>query len=116
MKHVMKIALLALAMTACSSGTGGDERAAAIDALTGDAAAGATLFGARCASCHAADGSGGTGPDLQPGAAEIRGGSEEENSEYINILLSGKGGMPSFASLSDQELADLMAHVTTLGS
>lgn len=79
---------------------GGDEE------IVGDATAGATVFADNCASCHAADGTGGSGPDLT-GMTD-----EAEIEEYV---VNGDGGMPAFGdTLSEQEIADVVAHVLTL--
>jgi len=74
--------------------------------LSGDADNGATLYGANCAVCHAADGSGGSGPSLKDNAAG------ESDSEIITIILDGEGSMPSFrAKFSDQEVADVLEFI-----
>jgi cytochrome c oxidase cbb3-type subunit 3 len=80
-----------------SAGARGDD----ILALTGDPDAGATIYAENCAVCHAADGSGGTGPSLF---------GESLDGETIAIVLNGEDGMPGFGdALSDQEIADLLA-------
>lgn len=83
-------------LSACA--TGG--RADTILALTGDDIAGETLYADHCAVCHAADGSGGTGPNLS---------SKVVGAGVVNTVLNGEGQMPSFSTLSDQEVADLLA-------
>ncbi len=91
-------------------GTGGDDRAATILALNGDAASGATLFTSRGCSidtCHGADGlSGMAMPSLDTSVMA------SEDAQIVNTFLNGKGGMPPQSSLSDQELADLLAYVS----
>jgi cytochrome c oxidase subunit 1 len=79
-------------------------------AVSGDAAAGAAVFeSAACGGCHAfaaAGATGAVGPDLtatELGAAAIRA-----------IVTSGRGGMPAFGDkLSEQEIADVAAYVTS---
>ena len=81
-------------------------RAAAIMALSGVDVAGADTFSNNCTACHGFDGLGGSvGPSLQgrvPGLGDA---------DVVDTLLNGKGGMPSWAHLSDQELADLRAYL-----
>jgi menaquinol-cytochrome c reductase cytochrome b/c subunit len=81
-------------------------KAADVDAileLEGDPAAGETLFAANCASCHGADATGGSGPDLT---------GEDEDEEFVEYVLNGDGDMPAFeGDLTDQEIADILAWV-----
>ncbi|MCK6506454.1 cytochrome c [Myxococcota bacterium] len=85
-----------------SGGTGGtyDD----ILALTGDSAAGATVFGDTCAACHGADGTGDSGPSL---VDAVPGYGDED---LLSIMLEGKGSMGAVA-LSDQEAADVLAYL-----
>lgn len=94
----MRYVLPALFLMACGGST---SRATDILALTGDATAGEAVFSDNCAVCHAADGSGGTGPNLA---------NESVGESAVNTVLNGKESMPSFGdSLSDQDVADLFA-------
>ncbi len=96
-------------------GSGGEDRAAAILAIEGDAAAGQTVFeGNACSidACHGADGvSGMASPSLDasvPNASDM---------QIVTTFLNGKGSMPAQAQLSDQQLADVLAYVSnTFGS
>jgi cytochrome c551 len=72
--------------------------------LTGDAMNGATVFDATCAVCHGADGMGVSGPDITGEVAEL---SDET---LVDIMANGSGSMPA-QDLSDQELADVLAHL-----
>lgn len=66
----------------------------------GDAA---TLFADNCAGCHAADGSGGNGPDLR-GEDNVQGIAEQ--------IREGGGSMPAFAGeLTDAQIDELAAYV-----
>lgn len=97
------IAALSLAVAACGEGEP-NPRTEDILALTGDVAAGEPIYQANCASCHAADMTGGTGPNL------IEEVSEHSDEDILNTILNGEGPMPAFdETLSDQEAADLMA-------
>jgi mono/diheme cytochrome c family protein len=81
--------LLTFTITACGSG---------------DPSAGATVYADNCASCHAADGTGGIGPDL---TQEIESGEE---AELESLIRAGAGTMPSFeATLSSEEISDVVA-------
>ena len=54
---------------------------------------GAQVYAASCASCHGADGGGGTGPQLAGGAAAKRFPDVEEQ---ITFVTEGSGTMPAF--------------------
>ena len=58
-------------------------------ALEGDAVSGEEVFSANCASCHGADGTGGSGPNLVAEAGE-------DDAEWVEIILGGEDTMPAF--------------------
>jgi len=95
-----------LNLAGCAGEEEGDD-VDAILALNGVAASGATVYGAQCQACHGADGAGGGSfPSL---VAMVPGASD---AEIVSIVLEGEGTMPAFRSkLSDQEVADLLAHM-----
>jgi mono/diheme cytochrome c family protein len=97
----MRSLILVAFLAACSGGSRVDD----ILAITGDAANGATVYADNCAACHAADGTGGTGPSLQGIVAE------EGLDEITDVILSGEESMPSFSDLADQDIADLLAYL-----
>ena len=81
--------------------------------LTGDETNGAAVYSANCAVCHKASGLGvddpspGIGDNLTGAAAET-----DADAEFAGIILDGKGSMTAFAdSLSDQDIADVLAYV-----
>ena len=77
----------------------------AILALTGDASNGLTVYTNNCAFCHMDDGSGGTGPTLQAALDEAF---------VVETIYYGAGIMSAYSeSLTDQEIADVAAHVAT---
>lgn len=91
-------------------GTGGEDRAATILGLEGDAASGETLFassGCNIMSCHGADGL--SGAAMPPLSSSVAAASDEQ---IVTTFLEGKGTMPAHSNLSDQQLADLLAYVT----
>lgn len=92
--------------TATGDGDGDGDRVADILAATGDATNGAALFDADCRTCHGDTGQGGSGPALQ--------GNNDTDEELAEVILNGDGQMPSWASYSDQDIADVIAHVNTL--
>lgn len=77
--------------------------------LTGDAANGATVYSTHCASCHGASGEGGFGPAMAEAASGM---DDAELWELVRAGLAAEG-MPAFDTdtITQQELADLVAHV-----
>lgn len=76
--------------------------------LDGDAVAGAQLYEAECTLCHGATGEGTSrGPDVR--------GLEERlaPSLTLQVIREGRDTMPAY-DFTDQELADLLAHLHTL--
>jgi mono/diheme cytochrome c family protein len=100
---------LALASVLMIAACGSDddkpqERALVIAGSPGSAESGAVLFARHCAVCHGAQGQGFAGPDLRVDALT--------RDRIIEIVLRGRGSMPSFADrLSDQDIADIAAHI-----
>ena len=80
-----------------------------VTSLTGNAGAGDGVYGFSCGSadCHGPDGNNGTGAaaDL---ATVIPSRSDDD---IACIVKSGKGGMPAQTNLSDQDIADVIAHL-----
>ncbi len=111
------VSLSTILLTACPSGTSGDgdgdgdgdgNRVADVLALTGDATNGADLYDTDCRVCHAPDGSGtASGANLQ--------GLTESDEDLLGTIIDGEGNMPEWGGMySDQELADVLAHIKTL--
>lgn len=83
------------------TGSGGDTSSGA--AASGDTASGASLYSASCAGCHGADAMGASGPALA--------GLVDSN-RVIDIILNGGTSMPAFgSSLSDADIADILAYL-----
>ncbi len=78
-------------------------------ASKGNATAGQAVFSENCSGCHGVTGHGGNGgPDLSaiPAAANMQ--------RVIDQVTNGGGGMPPFkGSLTDQQIKDVAAYVTT---
>ena len=90
-------------LVACNGEDGGSDTALP----EGDAIAGAELYTSNCSSCHGADGEGGFGPSLQ-GTTD-----HHTEAELADVILNGEGeDMPGF-NFSDQEVADVIAHMAT---
>lgn len=70
-------------------------------------AKGESVYTASCAGCHQANGKG------LPGVFPALDGSKNlaDKAYTINIMLKGKGGMPGFAHLSDEELAGVTTYI-----
>ena len=102
MRMAMGIALLAMA--ACGQKASDPQRVDDILALDGDPVAGEVVYGDNCSGCHGANGEGGSGPTMS---------SVAKNSEagIINVVLSGEESMPSFDTLPDQDIADVVAYI-----
>jgi len=107
MRSVTLLIAASALLAACGEGTPSPDEQATIDevlALTGDVEAGATVYSDNCASCHAADGSGGTGPSL------IEEVPETSDEEIVDIVLFGREAMPDLG-LENQEVADVLAYL-----
>jgi mono/diheme cytochrome c family protein len=76
------------------------------------ASPGAQVYAANCATCHGADGGGGTGPQLAGGAAVKRFPSVDDQ---IRFVTDGKGGMPAFGGqLSPAQIRAVVEYTRTL--
>jgi cytochrome c oxidase subunit 2 len=68
---------------------------------------GETIYNANCSGCHQKDGSG------IPGAFPAMKGSDIINgpaADHLNIVINGRGGMPSFKMLGDADLASVITY------
>ena len=90
------------------------DRTEAILTLEGDLENGKALYQDNCQGCHGADGLGGSSGHAIVESHEGHGHSHGDGS-IVRTMLEGKAGMPSFAELGDQDLADILAHVIALG-
>ena len=78
----------------------------AILALTGDSAAGMTIYSDNCAICHGDSGEGGTGEPLNVTIP---------TETIVETVYYGEGIMAAYSeTLTDQEIADVTAYVETL--
>lgn len=84
-----------------------------------DTAAGASVFKAKCSTCHGPDGSGNTpvGKSLQ--TADLRSSEVQKKSdaELTESVSEGKGNMPAFKTiLTEDEIHAVLKYVRTLAS
>ena len=77
---------------------------------------GADLYKAKCQACHSADGSGNTPAGQKMGARDLRLPEVQKQSDakLHAIIKDGKAKMPKFASLSDDQINGLVAHIRAL--
>lgn len=71
----------------------------------GDPVKGEELFTQSCSGCHGADGTGGYGGPYMLGL------TEDSIADYI---WNGNGNMPAFPDYSEQDVADIIAHIREL--
>ena len=84
-----------------------------------DTAAGASVFKAKCSTCHGPDGSGNTpvGKSLQ--TADLRSPEVQKKSdaELTESVSEGKGNMPAFKTiLTEDEIHAVLKYVRTFAS
>ncbi len=124
---VILVGVLALAVAACGGDSSSDPAdVAPVVAGPGDAAKGKQLFSTTCVSCHGEAGVGidGLGKPM-PGSAFITDTADNDLATFIKIGrrtddpdnttgvdMPAKGGN---SALTDQDLADLVAYIRTLG-
>ena len=70
---------------------------------------GQAVYGRQCEVCHRADGRG--EPDLYPALAGNDFVVTEDPTPVIDITLRGRGAMPSFARLSDRDIASVISYI-----
>ena len=75
-------------------------------AFAGDAAAGKTIYAAKCKACHGADATGGA-----MDKASIAGSAEAATKAAVT---SGKGKMPKVSSVTGADLDNVAAFVASL--
>ena len=97
------LTLLITYLVAC--GDGHDHDHDHYDLPTGDAEAGEVLYTHSCSGCHGTDGAGGYGGPY------LLGQTTDHIAEYI---WNGKGDMPAFPDYTDQDIADIIAHIRVL--
>lgn len=100
MKKYLSTFLLGSTLVLAACGGGDDATDNDSDnADSGDAQAGEQIAKDNCASCHGSDFTGASGPALA--------GTDLSKDEFADTVKNGKGQMPAFESLSDDEIDDL---------
>jgi mono/diheme cytochrome c family protein len=78
---------------------------------------GADTYKAKCAMCHAADGSGNTpaGKAMKVPPFDSPDVLKESDTDLIAVIKNGKAKMPAFAGkLADPQITDVVAYIHTL--
>lgn len=69
-----------------------------------------TLYKAKCAMCHGADGAKAAGHDLSGAAVQ-----KESDADLASVITNGKPPkMPAYKSLKPEEVSGLVAYIRTL--
>jgi mono/diheme cytochrome c family protein len=82
----------------------------ALTACTGEVAADSTgeeIYAQLCAACHGEALEGGVGPPLGEGTPVVT----QPDEYYVQTITRGKGRMPSFQELSDEQVQRLVAFI-----
>jgi cytochrome c oxidase subunit II len=115
----LSASLFACASSTTGSSTSGSSGAAAdrpkaIAALKGDSAKGKTVYETNCKGCHGLDGAGNMAAKFPSLAEPGKNDTAEQLAGYVvNGVPDAMPSMPSFAKLSDQDIADTVAYVKT---
>ncbi len=72
---------------------------------------GAELYERSCTACHAIDGSGGIGPEIDAGSNTHLNLSDEQIAGVITV---GPGNMPAFSRLTTEQVDSLTGYVRSL--
>ena len=72
----------------------------------GNELAGETLYDGKCAACHGSSAEGASAPSIL----------EQPDAHFVSAVQNGIGNMPAFPELSEQDIADIIAFVRTLGN
>jgi mono/diheme cytochrome c family protein len=111
MSRVVMVVAIALTLSACGSSSStpdsGTSRAKTVAGLTGAAAKGKTLYETNCQSCH-----GPTGAGTPAGKNLVEPLKNDPLEELAGYIINGiPPRMPAYgADLSDQDIADILAH------
>ena len=95
--------VLALFVNEPDDGGGGGGAAAA--------STGASVYSAKCAVCHGADGGGGVGPQLAGRVVD----RFPDAADQVAVVTNGRAGMPSFKSQLTPEEIDQVVEYTRTG-
>jgi cytochrome c6 len=77
-----------------------------------DTAAGETMFKARCAACHGADGKGKEAMKTTDMAgADVQ---KMSDADLSGVISNGKGKMPAYKTLTPDQVKDLVSYIRSL--
>jgi mono/diheme cytochrome c family protein len=77
-----------------------------------DTASGETMFKAKCAGCHGADGKGKEAmKTTDMGAADVQ---KMSDADLSGIITNGKGKMPAYKMLTPDQVKDLVSYIRSL--
>lgn len=99
------------------AGSASNQSSASGSVATGDANQGIKLFQQNCAVCHSTGTKRVVGPGLKGlySKKKLPNGEPVNDTNVANWIRTGGGGMPGFPQLSDQQRADIVAYLKTLG-
>jgi len=95
---------LSLCLMACKD-KDGDSGGGNTDDCISEGFDGAGLYSDNCAACHAADGSGASGPSLETAVPN------RSDDDILSAIRDGGGGMPSFDSLTCGEQTAILEYL-----
>jgi cytochrome c oxidase cbb3-type subunit 3 len=111
--HFLRIAGILLMVTAATTVTSSQTSSARNSSKQIVSSNGKKLFETRCAVCHGLDGGGGEhAPDIAHASSE----KSRSDSELFHIIRDGVApkGMPSFLSIGDEKIREVVAHLRVL--
>jgi cytochrome c6 len=114
MKRIKALAITSLGITSLAVVMLFPHQSQATTAIAED---GAATFKAKCATCHAADGSGNTAVGKKMKVRDLRSAEVQKQSDaqLAGVISKGKRKMPAFGkSLSGDQLNQLVAHIRML--
>ncbi|HET7105747.1 MAG TPA: c-type cytochrome [Candidatus Acidoferrum sp.] len=77
-----------------------------------DTAAGGTMFKAKCAGCHGADGKGKEAlKTTDMSAADVQ---KMSDADLSGVISNGKGKMPAYKTLTPDQVKDLVGYIRSL--
>jgi cytochrome c6 len=77
-----------------------------------DTAAGETMFKAKCAACHGADGKGKEAmKTTDMAAADVQ---KMSDADLSGVISNGKGKMPAYKTLTPDQVKDLVSYIRSL--
>ena len=95
LRGVAALLVLCMVTTACSSTEG---------------LLGKELYEQSCATCHRADGTGGTGPAVGAGSNAV----QLTDEQIAGVIRVGPGVMPGFSRLTDEQVTSLVDYIREL--